>query len=447
MERTSEEPPLKRHRLTSVETGIEAAGHTDANESPVASSSAIQLASVISDTQPRLAHPRFEELSLLLLQISHSTEPTRFGLVCERCHTAVKPNQLAAHLTRKGSHPEFKAKTKRAMIAKTQTAELIGIANSLIQQAGHDPELSLGGLSASSLLSFEDFFGAAANPTLPRPPLPSLPMRQASKCMRCLRLVSSTHKKAHRMEEHPEDPKDQIQFVFVQAQELARNGAVLFQVFEDDQPHLHHQDQQAQGTQQAHDATAAAAALLASSAVSHPSLVDQQDHDHREALNTVLSAITASAAAAHSGHGHLEEQAEGDRTDAAIHSPSTPSIQPPPMLSIPDGPDPATAFDPSSSSPAALHVPALSDHALGDDPKGERQVEQASHYQSTADLQRLSATDDSAAQDLTDASDPTILSQAAAAAAAATMTAAALAAEASEDQAELRLPTTQHVHE
>ncbi|CAD6891446.1 unnamed protein product [Tilletia laevis] len=258
-------------------------------------------------TSTHLAHPRLQELDLMLLRISHGSEPIRYGLVCQQCRTAVKLTQLAAHLTRKDAHLNFKAKTKRALISKTLTAELLEIINSLVQEAGADPKTAIGGLGASCLLSFEDFFGPSANPTEPRPPLPSLQIKPASKCQRCLRLVSSTHKKAHRSEEHPNMDKAQVPFVIVRAQELARNGAVLFQVFEEE------------------ISPPAPSNGFGAEISAEQALMDQ---DHREALSNVLSAITAATPLRDGGTSTSGEHQNFNHSNSFIESPAPPQPAP-----------------------------------------------------------------------------------------------------------------------
>ncbi|KAE8216164.1 hypothetical protein CF327_g647 [Tilletia walkeri] len=274
---SSSAPGTSVHAHHQAELLSELAGHAthpgEHDEQGLAVGTSSVTANLHDSSPPELPHERLHELDLMLLRISYGAEPVRYGLVCKQCRTAVKPNQLAAHLTRKSVHLNFKAKTKRALISKTLTAELLDIIKSLVQEAGVDPQSALGGVGPSSLLSFEDFFGPAANPLEARPPLPSLQIRQASKCQQCLRLVSSTHKKTHRIEEHPDLAKDQVPFVIVRVQELARNGGVLFQVFEEDSSR-----------------DAAAAADFAADIAAESALMDQE---HREALSSVLSAITA----------------------------------------------------------------------------------------------------------------------------------------------------------
>ncbi|KAK0531230.1 hypothetical protein OC834_001616 [Tilletia horrida] len=350
----------------------------------------------------RLSHSRLEELDLLLLQISHSHEPRRYGLVCRQCKTAVKPNQLAAHLTRKDAHTNFKAKTKRAMIAKTQVAELVDIIHALLQEVGVNPNDALGGTGSSSLLSFNDFFGPIANSTLPRPALPSLEIKRAAKCQRCFKLVSRTHKKAHRTEDHPDEPKDQVPFEDVRVQELARNGGVLFQIFEEGDAHLHgHGEHELvvdrglqQHHQQQHHTMEGSGASLAQSAAEQA----LADHDHRAALSTVLSAITG-VTSTENGSDNLNDSTNHHHAliDDSSQTASSAGIAADHLAPPPPAPSAANELESTlQHAGAAVHG--------GKEPGG------------------VNAHADALADDLThaaDASDPALLSRAAAAAAAA----------------------------
>ncbi|KAL9939270.1 hypothetical protein V8E36_002083 [Tilletia maclaganii] len=305
-----------------------------------------------------LSHHRLGDLGLVLVQVQLASEPVRYGLVCQQCQTAVKPNQLAAHLTRKDAHPNFKVKTKRAQAAQKQVAELLDVIKRLIKDEGLDPDQALGGQGSSSLLTFEDFFGDSDR-SVARVALPSLRVRTASQCRRCWQIVSSTHKKQHRVQVHPDLAKDQVSFSPVEAQELARNGGVLFKVHStaggdvaEEEPAVEAGPSGVSDSQQEEQGASAS---------------DERtdlDQDHREALSNVLSAIAA-VAPVPDGLTQDLRSAMAD-AEAATHT----SIPPPLPAPLATGADVAShalsaagslsVSDPAGSEAALTRTPALS---------------------------------------------------------------------------------------